>query len=365
MAWTMVHARKRVGSGPVGAAVLGVVSGTALLGGPMSAQELGGPHLELPQVIEREDSRHTLLLIPCARCGAASRDRFIESNAERGLTDVEPFRFGEVVRRGVGSRDIVLMPCLGCDASSWSEFMERNERRYRMVAVTWPGMGTTPLPAVVDDPEGTPYFDFLVGALELLIEREELDRPVLVGHSAAAVAAVRFAAERPDLVSGVVNVDAVIANTTTFGFDADRRRAWADAEMAEVLATYDDEAWRRLNAAPASMTPERGAFYEAMWLTPPRANVFAYWRDWLRTDAGVLLPRLPVPLLALHALPSDTARAATKRAELQAAYARAPLPERARVVFVANSGHTIWEYQPAAFDAALADFVLGSVVGGS
>ncbi len=232
-----------------------------------------------------------------------------------------------------------------------------------MVAVTWPGMGTTALPEVVEHPDGTPYFDYLMDALTSLIARENLERPVLVGHSAAAVAAVRFAAERPDLLSGVVNVDAIVANGDTYGFGPKERRAWADAEMAEVLQRYDsDTAWTRFNSAPSSMTPERGAFYQRMWRTPPRKHVFAYWRDWLRTDAGILLPTLSIPFLAIHALSADPEKAANKRADLEARYRRAPMPVGGRVVYIENSGHTIWEYRPEAFDRALGEFVLGTAV---
>lgn len=281
----------------------------------------------------------------------------------RPVQDVGPFRFGAVVRAGEGPRDVILMPCLGCDASSWDEFMTRNRARYRMVAVTWPGLGETTLPTVVADPEGTPYFDYLVEALDLLIEREGLDRPVLVGHSAAAVLAVRYAAERPHRVSGAVNVDATVTNWNTYGFDREQRRAWADEEMAEVHRRYDEaDAWARLNSAPTGMPRERARFYERMWRTPPRANVFAYWRDWLRTDAGALLPALSVPFLAIHALPTESTRAAEKRADLEARYARAPMPAGGRVVLIEASGHTIWEYRPEAFDRVVADFVLGSAV---
>ena len=280
--------------------------------------------------------------------------------AGRG-SDVGPFRFGQVLRAGTGARDVILMPCLGCDASSWSELMERNRERYRMFALTWPGMADTPLPEVHEDPLGTPYFDYLMDALVLLIEREEIDRPVIVGHSAAAVAAVRFAAERPDLIAGVVNVDAIGANGDTYGYTPEERLAWADAEMQSVLDAYDDdEAWAQLNAPPTTMSPERNAFYGRMWLAHPKEHVFAYWRDWLRTDVGSVLPHLEVPFLAIHALRRDEAAAAEKRAGLQRRYARAPVPPGSRVVYVEDSGHTIWEYRPEAFDDALADFVLGS-----
>jgi len=267
---------------------------------------------------------------------------------------------GHVEVVGSGTRDVILMPCLGCDWRAWDRFMERNSERYRMFAVSWPGMGDTDLPRVVAEPSGTPYFDYLMDALRRLIDREELDRPVIVGHSAAAVAAVRFAAAYPHLVSGVVNVDAVVANLDTYGYTPAQRLAWANREMADVLRQYDDDrAWRDLNAAPSLADVERAAFYSRMWLTPPRQNVFAYWRDWLRTDAGTLLPTLRVPFLAIHALNADAERAATKREDLETRYRMAPLPPGGRVVYIEDSGHSIWEYKPEEFDEALAGFVLG------
>ena len=105
---------------------------------------------------------------------------------------------------------------------------------------------------------------------------------------------------------------------------------------------------------------DRAAFYARMWLMPPRENAFAYWRDWLRSDVGILLPALRVPFLAIHALSANPDRAASKRDDLERRYGLAPMPPGGRVVFIEDSGHTIWEYQADAFDAALAEFVLGT-----
>jgi len=48
-----------------------------VFGGATTAQERGGPHLELPQVIERGAEGPVLLLIPCAGCGARSWNQFM------------------------------------------------------------------------------------------------------------------------------------------------------------------------------------------------------------------------------------------------------------------------------------------------
>ena len=275
--------------------------------------------------------------------------------------DVGPFRMGHVEEVGTGSRDVILMPCLGCDWRSWDELMARNADRYRMLAVTWPGLGDTPLPEVLADPDGTPYFDFLAEALRHLIRDRQLDRPVIVGHSAAAVLAVRFAAEHPDLVGGVVNVDAIVANGDTYGYSPEERLEWANHEMDAVLAQHDSpDAWRELNSRPTWPDTARARFYEDMWRTPPREHVFAYWKDWLRTDTGVLLPTVQVPFLAVHALSSDESRAREKRMDLEERYRRAPLPPGSRVVYIEDSGHTIWEHQPELLDAVLAEFILGT-----
>ncbi|MGH7459740.1 MAG: alpha/beta fold hydrolase [Longimicrobiales bacterium] len=114
------------------------------------------------------DTRHWIHLERPRLLGAVILDHL----AGRSSADVGPFRFGEVVRSGTGPRDVILMPCLGCDASSWDEFMERNGQLYRMFALTWPGMGDTRLPMVEADSAGTPYFDYLMESLRLLIERD-------------------------------------------------------------------------------------------------------------------------------------------------------------------------------------------------
>jgi pimeloyl-ACP methyl ester carboxylesterase len=54
-----------------------------------------------------------------------------------------------------------------------------------------------------------PDLDEVTEALDRLIEREGLVKPVLVGHSSATVVAVRYAADRPGRIAGVVSVDPV------------------------------------------------------------------------------------------------------------------------------------------------------------
>lgn len=302
-------------------------------------------------------------------------DRIIEAFlADEIIDDIEPIderpflgtplgSFGHVERVGRGSTPLILMPCLGCDWRSWDEFMERHDDRYTMFAVTWPGLGDTRMPAMSASSAGTPLWDNLMLAIANLILEEDLRDPIIVGHSAAAVAAVRFAHEYPELVGGVVSVDALITNGDTLGYSLPQRLNWADDEMKGVRERYDnEEAWAKLNAPPKLPNPERATMYGEMWLTPERESVLRYWGEWLRHDAGSRLRQIDAPLLSLIAIrASDETpkRTITDRLER---YRNNDAGPNVTVAFINDSGHTIWEYQPDAFDEILARFVAGEAI---
>lgn len=270
-------------------------------------------------------------------------------------------RFAHVEMIGHGKQALILVPCLGCDWRSFDQFMVRNAERYTIYAVTWPGLATSPLPTVEKGAE-TPYWDYILRAMANLIEEEGLQQPVILGHSAAGPYVVHFGHDYPDLVGKIINVDAIISNKDTLGYSRQQRIAWAEAEMADTLRQLDDEeTWRNFNRRAAGGLGDRADFYAEMWLAPPRAHVFAYWLDWLKTDVGSMLPNLKVPLLSLYATgKTSEEEVAALVAAKEARYAANGRPPRATIQYIGDTGHTIWEYQPDAFDAAIADFVLST-----
>ncbi len=158
----------------------------------------------------------------------------------------------------------------------------------------------------------------------------------------------------------MVTVDATIQNNDTLGYSQAERTAWADAEMRKVLEQYDkDEAWQRLNT-PAPQPGIRAArldMYKKMWLTPPRAHVFGYWKEWLRLDAGVLLSRLDIPLLALFAVGAQEPDPARFIANVKEQFAKNRASKMVRVEFIQPATHSIWETRPDAFDQAIERFL--------
>jgi pimeloyl-ACP methyl ester carboxylesterase len=113
------------------------------------------------------------------------------------------FRSGErkvrIVESGGGSRPVyVLVHGLGMAHEYWNGLADALELTGRVVAVDMPGFGDSPAP-----PE--PLSMAESGALLAeLIAAEQLERPVLVGHSTGAQIVTETAAQHPELVGAVV-----------------------------------------------------------------------------------------------------------------------------------------------------------------
>lgn len=146
-----------------------------------------------------------------AQSGAFEQDSTLDNLVHTpGYRTAPPGSLGQVVRRGTGPIDVVIVPGWGFGAEVFDAFMRGNERRFRMVAVTLPGFAGTPAPAM--PAPGTsyaaePWTRAAAEAVGRLIVSEGLQRPVVLGHFIIGTqVALRLAADRPELVGGVVIV---------------------------------------------------------------------------------------------------------------------------------------------------------------
>ena len=109
-------------------------------------------------------------------------------------------RLGYVQKRGHGPVPMVLVPCAAFGWSVFDEFMNRNADRYTMYAVTPPGYDGTPPPPLPTNTDFTKrdWSDALCASIVKLIAKEQLDRPVLLGHHMMGdYYALRVALEHP------------------------------------------------------------------------------------------------------------------------------------------------------------------------
>ncbi|MEL6796876.1 MAG: alpha/beta hydrolase, partial [Planctomycetota bacterium] len=103
--------------------------------------------------------------------------------------------------------DLILVPGIGLSLDVWRPWMVANANRYRMHAVTLPGMAGTAPPPLPDPPTSdTPFLDNAAAAIALYIEANDLDRPIVIGHGTGGMVAMLTGVRTPELVGGVASI---------------------------------------------------------------------------------------------------------------------------------------------------------------
>jgi pimeloyl-ACP methyl ester carboxylesterase len=96
---------------------------------------------------------------------------------------------------------LLFMHGWGTSGRVWGAQQVEFAGRWRVVTVDWRGCGRSECTSAANDLEGA------IADIEALIAALDLDRPVLIGSSIAAVFSVETALKSPHLPSGVVTVD--------------------------------------------------------------------------------------------------------------------------------------------------------------
>lgn len=179
------------------------------------------------------------------------------------------------------------------------------------------------------------------------IDRLELDRPVLVGHSMGAHHALRVAVEAPALLRGLV----LIGGFAGFS-DKPDLQAWHDATIAPLADPVPPEVARafQLDTLARSIDPARLDLYVAESLRVPARiwrDTFAGFFDdrWMARIEGLALPAL----LIWGALDTFVPRADQDRLLRW-------LP-RSTLSVHAEAGHAVHWEDPARVAAEIAAFV--------
>jgi len=238
---------------------------------------------------------------------------------------------------------LVLLHGIGGGSASWAAQLEALSDRFRVIAWDMPGYGgSSPLDEVT--------FPALSRALKSLIDRLDLKKPHIVGHSIGGMVAQEFAATYPDDVSTLT----LSATSPAFGRpDGDFQKQFVASRLAPLNAgqTMADVA---ASVVPELVGPKAGEAakaeaWECMSQVPP--ETYRSMMECLVTfDRRDALGSITVPTLLL-AGETDT-------------QAPAPMMEKmaskvtgARYVCLPGTGHLANIEQPSAFNAALTTFL--------
>lgn len=242
---------------------------------------------------------------------------------------------------------VVLLHGIGGGARGFApEVAALAARGYRAVAWDQPGYGDSPLPPTSD-------WAVAVAAFIAFLDAQGFDRVTLVGHSMGGMLAQEVVARHPGRVGRLV----LAGTSPAFGGDSE---AWRQKFLGERLAPLD--AGQGMAAlAPALVagmvgpTPDPDGMARAIdcMSAVPEATYRASLVLLTCFDRRADLGRIAVPTLVLAGEKDRNAAPAVMRRMAEA------IPG-ARYMELAGCGHVMSFDQPAAFLAALVDFLPGT-----
>lgn len=240
---------------------------------------------------------------------------------------------------------LVLLHGIGSDAQSFAPLLPHLPSEIRVIAWNAPGYGgSEPLP--MDWPEARDYANALAG----LLDRLEVQKCALLGHSLGALIASAFAAERTDHVSHLTLASPAIGHGVTKG-EALSAAAQARIDDLERLGAEVFAAARapRLVFCPAENTAALKIVQGAMG----RVSMPGYGQAVRMLASG----RLPDDVARL-CVPTDVITGAediiTPPEGARRVHAALPEPVRGRFTELPRLGHALYQQDPAGFAAALA-----------
>lgn len=254
------------------------------------------------------------------------------------------------IERGTGPA-VVFLHGIGADAESWLPELETLADRCRAIAWDMPGYGGSPAL-----PEMT--FPALADALRDLLDKLDIGRAHLVGHSIGGMVALEFAATFPERVASLT----LYATSPAFGRpDGNWQRDFLEARLAPL-----DAGKRMADLAPSIVEslvggapdPKGIARATAAMSRVPEAAYRAAMQCLVTFDRRDALPGVSVPTLVLAGEKDDNAPAAMM--ERMAAKILG-----ANFQVIPGAGHLAHFEQPEAFRAALDAFLDETITEGA
>lgn len=281
---------------------------------------------------------------------------------------------GGVVKSGDGPRTMILIPGIGFGGGVWDEFAARRDGGWTVYAVTLPGFGgTPPLPMPASDTSyaQTPWIRSAVRAIGDLIEREGIGKATVVAHWALATqVALQLAAERPDLVEGVVLAAGVLKSyyensPEMLGWNASQRARFADGMGGRWFRTVTRTTWDDNNfmAYDYAVNPRRGLFLWREAAAPSLPVWIRYLLEFYSLDQSELLRSVRVPVLVVRPGFDDPGfyveegRNYMRNLCIDSWRGVDPVPGKLEFTDVPGSRLFIWHDRPGEFDRAIDGFL--------
>lgn len=218
---------------------------------------------------------------------------------------------GQVLKIGSGEKKMIFIPGLGFGTETYREFLENYQDEYTIYAITLPGFeNTKPLPIEDKQPDfaETPWLNSAIQGIETLIEREKLEKSLLVAHwSVATQIAVRLAIKHPDKFNSVVLISGVAkshfdSTPEMFSWSLDQREKYVNILSDQWFRTVKRKTWEDNNfmSYDYAVNPMRALF---LWRESTKSSLtvqIRYMLEFYSTDITRELENLRVPVLLIQ-----------------------------------------------------------------
>jgi len=241
---------------------------------------------------------------------------------------------------GTGDPAIVLIHGAGADRSAWDFVAPLLSRTHRVVLVELPGHGASAAIERVSVKE-------VARAVDRALERQKVERAVLVGHSYGAWVALETAMARPKRAAAVVALD-----TGTFAPPDTARVASLERHLKERYPSLV-----RVIFEVMSEDPVESDSAVAIALRVPPEVLSGYLRDAWRVDLRPRLRSLKTPVTVITGAATWPASAPWEVAKVKLGYETAG---DVRGYRLSRASHLLMRDQPDSL-AALIEQVAGSV----
>ena len=227
---------------------------------------------------------------------------------------------------GKGEPAIVLLHGAGSDRNLWDRVLPALSRTHRIVRVELPGHGASPM-------LGEITVKGVASAVDRALEKEKVERAILVGHSYGAWVALEEAVARPKRAAAVVVIDMGSYTPQDTARTASLERYLAERYPQLIRAIFE----------VFSVHPEESDSAVVQALRLPPETMTAYLRDSWRTDLRERIRNLRTPIHLIVTEGSWPATQPWERVRDRYGYATAGTAEGYRIP---GTGHLVMRDRP-------------------
>lgn len=265
----------------------------------------------------------------------------------------------KIEQHGNHGSPVILIPGLAGGPWVWQGTVTHLEKDHVVYVLTLAGFDGTPAPAT-----GGNFFDLADQSLYQWLQKANVHKPILVGHSLGGALALRFAGEHPDLLAGVVAVDGLPIFPGMDRISDDQRKAMATTMQAKMSSATPEQFQAQQLAYMEKigvLDPNLAKRYAPMNARSDIKTTAQYMAEDLASDLRPGLKNANVPILEIspYNAPDFSSGPMAMSEQQKAGYYKSLLANapNAKVVSISPARHFVMLDQPLKFQQTLDGFI--------